>query len=140
MMKKLILMCAAAMLTVSASAQKTTITSNKAGDNWYIGANVGIGTPIAKFTNELFKGAGKLTDVTIPDTVVRLGSGCFFGTNIEAIIIPDSVKVIDGPLSGFIGTVDELEPEKDRVRVVVSMFGRETPVELELNQAEKLED
>ena len=49
MMKKLILMCAAAMLTVSASAQKTTITSNKAGDNWYIGANVGIGTPISTF-------------------------------------------------------------------------------------------
>ena len=49
MMKKLILMCAAALLTVSASAQKTTITSNKAGDNWYIGANVGIGTPISTF-------------------------------------------------------------------------------------------
>ena len=44
---------------------------------------------IAKLTADLFKLAGKLTDVTIPDTVVRLGSGCFFGTNIEAIIIPD---------------------------------------------------
>ena len=50
---------------------------------------------IAKLTADLFKLAGKLTDVTIPDTVVRLGSGCFFGTNIEAIIIPDSVKVIE---------------------------------------------
>lgn len=39
----------------------------------------------------------------------------------------DSVKITDGPLEGFIGTVDELEPDKDRVRVVVSMFGRETP-------------
>ena len=36
-MKKLFLVLAAAMLTVSASAQKTTITSNKAGDNWYVG-------------------------------------------------------------------------------------------------------
>ena len=42
-------MLAAAMLTVSASAQKTTITSNKAGDNWYVGANVGVATPISKF-------------------------------------------------------------------------------------------
>ena len=48
----------------------------------------------------------------------------------------DEVKVIDGPLSGFLGTVDELEPEKNRVRVVVSMFGRETPVDLELDQVE----
>jgi outer membrane protein OmpA-like peptidoglycan-associated protein len=50
MMKKLFLMCAAALLTVSASAQKTTITSNKAGDNWYVGANVGIATPISEYT------------------------------------------------------------------------------------------
>ena len=50
--------------------------------------------------------------------------------------IGDTVKVIDGPLDGFLGTVEELEPEKDRVRVVVSMFGRETPVDLELDQVE----
>ena len=52
----------------------------------------------------------------------------------------DSVRVIDGPLAGFIGVVDELEPEKNKVRVVVSMFGRETPVELELDQVETLGD
>ena len=51
----------------------------------------------------------------------------------------DSVKVLDGPLEGFIGTVDELEPERNRVRVAVSMFGRETPVELELDQVEAIE-
>ena len=50
--------------------------------------------------------------------------------------IGDSVRVNDGPLAGFIGVVDELEPEKNRVRVVVSMFGRETPVDLELDQVE----
>ena len=54
--------------------------------------------------------------------------------------VGDSVKVTDGPLSGFIGTVDELEPERDRVRVVVSMFGRETPVDLELDQVEVIKD
>ena len=52
----------------------------------------------------------------------------------------DEVKVIDGPLAGFLGIVDELEPEKDRVRVVVSMFGRETPVDLELDQVEVIKD
>ena len=52
----------------------------------------------------------------------------------------DSVKITDGPLEGFIGTVDELEPDKDRVRVVVSMFGRETPVDLELDQVEAIKN
>ena len=48
----------------------------------------------------------------------------------------DEVKVNDGPLAGFLGIVDELEPDKNRVRVVVSMFGGETPVDLELDQVE----
>ena len=50
--------------------------------------------------------------------------------------VGDSVKIIDGPLENFIGLVEEIELDKDRVRVVVSMFGRETPVELELDQVE----
>ncbi|MCL2827384.1 MAG: transcription termination/antitermination protein NusG [Oscillospiraceae bacterium] len=50
--------------------------------------------------------------------------------------VGDTVKVIDGPLDGFLGTVEELEPDRDMVRVVVSMFGRETPVDLELDQVE----
>ncbi len=48
----------------------------------------------------------------------------------------DSVRVCDGPLEGFIGTVEAIEPEKNKVSVVVSMFGRETLVELELDQVE----
>lgn len=54
--------------------------------------------------------------------------------------VGDTVKVIDGPLSGFKGTVDELEITKNRVRVVVSMFGRETPIDLELDQVEPEKD
>lgn len=50
--------------------------------------------------------------------------------------VGDSVNIVDGPLEGFVGVVEELDPEKNRVRVTVSMFGRETPVELELDQAE----
>ena len=54
--------------------------------------------------------------------------------------VGDSVSIIDGPLEGFIGTVEELDVEKNRVRVMVSMFGRDTPVELELDQAELVTD
>ncbi|WBY63555.1 MAG: Transcription termination/antitermination protein NusG [Thermocaproicibacter melissae] len=53
--------------------------------------------------------------------------------------VGDSVKIIAGPLEGFVGVVSEVDKEKNRVRVTVSMFGRETPVELELNQAESIE-
>ena len=53
--------------------------------------------------------------------------------------VGDSVHIVDGPLEGFVGTVEELDTEKNCVRVVVSMFGRETPVELELDQAELVE-
>ena len=53
--------------------------------------------------------------------------------------VGDSVQIIDGPLDGFVGTVDEMNLEKNMVRVTVSMFGRETPVELELDQVEAVD-
>ena len=54
--------------------------------------------------------------------------------------VGDTVKITDGPLTSFKGVVEEIEPEKNKVRVVVSMFGRETPVELELDQVEVVQD
>ena len=50
----------------------------------------------------------------------------------------DHVRIMDGPLASFTGVVEEIEPEKNRVSVMVSMFGRETPVDLELDQVEVL--
>ena len=55
------------------------------------------------------------------------------------LIMEDSqlaAAIIKNRQAGFLGVVDELEPDKNRVRVVVSMFGRETPVDLELDQVE----
>ena len=51
----------------------------------------------------------------------------------------DSVKITDGALESFIGTVEEVDLDHSKVRVVVSMFGRETPVELELDQVEPIQ-
>jgi transcriptional antiterminator NusG len=53
--------------------------------------------------------------------------------------VGQSIKVISGPFKDFIGVVMEILEEKQKVRVSVSMFGRETPVELEFGQVEKLD-
>ena len=50
--------------------------------------------------------------------------------------VGDIVRILDGPLSTFTGTVENIEIDKNAVSVVVSMFGRETPVEFELDQVE----
>lgn len=50
--------------------------------------------------------------------------------------VGDSVKVISGPFENFIGVIQEINNEKHKVKVLVSMFGRETPVELEFLQIE----
>ena len=52
--------------------------------------------------------------------------------------VNDSVKVVNGPLAGFIGSVQEINKDKGKVKVLVSMFGRETPVELDFAQVEKI--
>ncbi len=52
--------------------------------------------------------------------------------------VGESVRVKEGPFENFIGVVEELLPDKGKMRVTVSMFGRETPVELEFYQVEKI--
>lgn len=58
-----------------------------------------------------------------------------YRTNIS---IGDDVKVITGPFIDFIGKVVEIHPDRGRLKVLLSIFGRETPVELEFGQAEKV--
>jgi len=50
--------------------------------------------------------------------------------------VGDTVRILDGPLSSFTGTVEDIEVDKNAVSVIVSMFGRETSVEFELDQVE----
>jgi transcriptional antiterminator NusG len=49
-----------------------------------------------------------------------------------------SVRIVDGPFVDFVGVVDEINLEKGKVKVMVSFFGRETPVELDFLQVERL--
>ena len=53
--------------------------------------------------------------------------------------VNDNVKVVNGPLEGFVGIVQEISKEKGKVKVLVSMFGRETPVEVEFAQVQKID-
>ena len=52
--------------------------------------------------------------------------------------VGDTVRILDGPLTSFTGTVETIEVDKNAVSVIVSMFGRETPVEFELDQVEPI--
>ena len=52
--------------------------------------------------------------------------------------VGDSVEVTDGPLEGFIGIVEQIDRDKQKVKVKVSMFGRETPAELDLTQVKPI--
>ena len=50
----------------------------------------------------------------------------------------DNVRVIDGPFSNFAATVEDVKPDKQKIKVLVSIFGRATPVELDFTQVERL--
>ena len=96
-------------------------------DAWYIIKNV------RGVTGFVTSGSDKPTPLT-DDEVYQLGM-----EKREIVVgykVGDTVAIIDGPLSGFNGVVEELDVEKNKVRVTVSMFGREMPVELEMDQAE----
>ena len=53
--------------------------------------------------------------------------------------IGEQVEVMNGAFEGFVGTVQEINKEKNKVKVLVSMFGRETPVELEFSQVKEVQ-
>lgn len=96
-------------------------------DAWYIIKNV------RGVTGFVTSGSTKPTPLT-EDEVIQLGV-----EKREIVVgykVGDTVHIMDGPLTSFSGIVEELDVEKNRVRVTVSMFGRETPVDLELDQVE----
>mgnify|MGYP003305676633 FL=1 len=54
------------------------------------------------------------------------------------IKVDDKVRIISGPFADFVGSITEVYPDKAKLRANVSIFGRETPVELEYNQVQKV--
>lgn len=52
--------------------------------------------------------------------------------------LKEAVRVVEGPFANFVGSIEEIQPDKQKLKVLVSMFGRETPLELDFSQVEKL--
>lgn len=59
-------------------------------------------------------------------------------TMAEPYIINEDVKIVDGPFNDFIGTIEEINNEKKKLKVIVKIFGRKTPVEVSFMQVEKI--
>ena len=97
-------------------------------ESWYIVRNVRGVTG--------FVGAG---GKPVPLTNEEIRNMGFEKVPVEVdFVVGDTVQVIAGPLESFIGVVQEINLEKEKVKVLVSMFGRETPVELEFSQIQKM--
>jgi transcriptional antiterminator NusG len=88
-----------------------------------------------------FVGNATNPSVVIDAEVRRLTSQLTEGVSKPVLKVEyevgEQVRVIDGPFANFNGTVEEVKPEKQKVRVLVSIFGRSTPVELDFGQVEK---
>jgi transcriptional antiterminator NusG len=101
-------------------------------DSWYVVRN----TPGVTG----FVGSGS-KPIPLSDAEVRQVIGHLGGDEPRIRIefdVGEKVQVVSGPFENFIGQIEEINPEKGKVRVMISMFGRETPVELEFSQVEKI--
>ena len=101
-------------------------------DSWYVVRNtpnvtgfVGVGTTPVPVSNKEIEILKKRTGVEAPQYKIEVKAG-------------DAVKITDGPFKDFDGKVDEVDEEKGRLKVLVSIFGRETPVELDFLQINKI--
>lgn len=101
-------------------------------------------------TSQLVRGTAKITGfvggskMPLPISQVEAERMMHLSKGITKTVVTlefsegEMVKVIDGPFANFQGTIDEVKPDKSKLRVFVSIFGRSTPVELDFNQVEKI--
>ncbi|MCM3719738.1 transcription termination/antitermination protein NusG [Fictibacillus phosphorivorans] len=104
-------------------------------DSWYVVRN----TPgVTGFVGSA--GAGSKPTALLPEEVEHILKGMGMeAPRVEVDFeIKESVKVKEGPFADFVGTIEEIDATKRKLKVHVNMFGRETPVELDFNQVGKL--
>ncbi|WP_054951015.1 transcription termination/antitermination protein NusG [Numidum massiliense] len=104
-------------------------------DSWYVVRN----TPgVTGFVGS--SGAGSKPTPLMPDEVhaILRQMGVDEPTPKVDFDIAETVKVKDGPFANFVGSIEEVDASRQKVKVLVNMFGRETPVELDFTQVEKM--
>ena len=103
-------------------------------DTWHFVRNV------PKVTG--FLGAGSkpsvVSEAEVKAIFKQMEEGSIVSKNLMTFDIGESVKINDGPFESFVGVVSEVDEEKTRLKISVSIFGRSTPVELEFSQVEKV--
>ncbi|CAM5523352.1 Transcription termination/antitermination protein NusG OS=Sphingobium scionense OX=1404341 GN=nusG PE=3 SV=1 [Sphingobium scionense] len=113
----------------------------------YVLAKLAMNDDVYHLVKNTPKVTGFLGSSGKPQAISESEAARYFGAQKEAAAAPkhkvnvdyeigDSVKVLDGPFASFNGVVEELDFEKNRVKVSVSIFGRATPVELDFEQVE----
>jgi transcriptional antiterminator NusG len=83
--------------------------------------------PVALRRNEVNRILGKMDEMNEEGATMN-----------EPFIVGETVKIVDGPFNEFTGSVDEVQEDKKKVKVIVKIFGRKTPVELNFMQVEKV--
>ena len=91
----------------------------------FLGATKG-GEPVPLRTSEVNRILGKVDELADTDELVNI-----------PYVVGESVKVIDGPFNGFNGVIEEINQEKRKLLVMVKIFGRKTPIELNFMQVDK---
>ena len=109
------------LVEMTMTDQSWTVVRNTPGVTGFVGSG---GKPVA-LPEEEVDGILKQMQSETPKIKIGFRQG-------------ESVRVTDGPFSEFVGIVDEIGTEKGKVKVLLSLFGRETPVELDFLQVEKL--
>ena len=96
-------------------------------ETWYIVRNTrGVTGFVGSGTDPIPLTAEEIRNMGFEETAVNVDDD-----------VNDSVKILSGAFKDYIGTVSEISKEKHKVKVLISMFGRETPVELEFSQVQK---
>ena len=78
-----------------------------------------------------------LSQKEIDRVLEKVQGGVVLSGDQSGLVVGSEVTIADGPFSGFVGIVEKVEPENERITVMVSIFGRMTPVELSFDQVKK---
>jgi transcription termination/antitermination protein NusG len=134
--------------TVTEVRRGKKIQSEKKFFPGYVLAKLSMNDDVYHLVKNTPKVTGFLGSMGKPQAISEAEAARILNTKEEAAAAPktkikvdyeigDSVKVLDGPFAGFNGIVEELDFDRSRVKVSVSIFGRATPVELEFEQVER---